>query len=39
MVMGLKAPLAAGSRFPVTLQFAKAGPRTVQVAVVAAAAR
>jgi copper(I)-binding protein len=39
MVMGLKAPLAAGSRFPMTLQFAKAGPRTVQVAVVAAGAR
>ena len=39
MLTGLKAPLAAGTKFPVTFQFAEAGPRTVEVAVVAAGAR
>ena len=39
MLGGLKAPLAAGTRFPATFQFAKAGPRSVEVAVVAAGAR
>jgi copper(I)-binding protein len=39
MVMGLKAPLAAGTRFPLTLRFAASGPRTIEVAVVAAGAR
>jgi copper(I)-binding protein len=39
MLGGLKAPLAAGTRFPVTFRFAKAGPRAVEVAVVAAGAR
>ena len=39
MLGGLKAPLAAGTKFPVTFQFAKAGPRTVEVGVVAAGAR
>ena len=39
MLMGLKAPLAAGTKFPVTFQFATAEPQTVEVAVVAAGAR
>ncbi|MDQ3140596.1 MAG: copper chaperone PCu(A)C [Pseudomonadota bacterium] len=39
MLGGLKAPLTAGTHFPLTLRFAKAGPRTVEVAVVAAGAR
>jgi copper(I)-binding protein len=39
MLGGLKAPLAAGGHFPLTFRFAKAGPRTVEVAVVAAGAR
>jgi len=39
MLTGLSAPLAVGARFPLTLRFAKAGPRTVTVAVVAAGAR
>jgi len=39
MLGGLKAPLVAGAKFPVTFQFAKAGPRTVEVGVVAAGAR
>ena len=39
MLTGLTAPLAAGGRFPVTLRFAKSGPRTVSVAVVPAGAR
>jgi len=39
MLGGLKAPLAAGARFPVTFRFEKAGPITVQVTVVAAGAR
>ena len=34
MLMGLRQPLAAGLRFPMTLQFEKAGTRTVQVLVV-----
>lgn len=34
MLMGLRHPLAAGLRFPMTLQFEKAGTRTVQVLVV-----
>ena len=39
MLSGLKAPLVAGGHFPVTFRFAKAGPRTVEVAIVAAGAR
>ena len=39
MLSGLKAPLVAGEHFPVTFRFAKAGPRTVEVAIVAAGAR
>jgi copper(I)-binding protein len=39
MLMGLKAPLAAGTRFPLTLRFATSGPRTFEVAVVAAGSR
>jgi hypothetical protein len=39
MLTGLKAPLKAGDHFPLTLKFASAGPRTVEVAVVAAGAR
>jgi len=39
MLSGLKAPLAAGGRFPLTFQFAGAGSRTVEVAIVAAGAR
>ena len=39
MLTGLAAPLATGSSFPMTFRFAKAGPRTVTVAVVAAGAR
>jgi len=39
MIGGLKAPLAAGTKFPVTFQFARAEPQTVEVAVVAAGAR
>ena len=39
MVTGLGAPLAVGADFPLTFRFAKAGPRTVKVAVVAAGAR
>ncbi len=38
MLMGLKAPLAAGSQFPLTLRFEKAGEVTVQVKVEAAGA-
>ncbi|HEY0682844.1 MAG TPA: copper chaperone PCu(A)C [Steroidobacter sp.] len=34
MLMGLRQPLPAGLRFPMTLQFEKAGSRTVQVLVV-----
>lgn len=34
MLMGLRQPLQAGARFPMTLQFEKAGPLTVQVEVV-----
>ncbi len=33
MLMGLKAPLTAGSSFPLTLSFAKAGDVTVEVEV------
>jgi hypothetical protein len=33
MLMGLKKPLRAGQRFPLTLTFDKAGTRTVEVAV------
>ena len=33
MLMGLKQPLKAGQSFPLTLTFAKAGTRTVNVAV------
>jgi periplasmic copper chaperone A len=33
MLMGLKSPLKAGQSFPLTLTFAKAGQRTVDVAV------
>ncbi len=33
MLMGLKEPLKAGEKFPLTLDFAKAGKRTVDVAV------
>jgi len=33
MLMGLKEPLKAGQSFPLTLNFAKAGTRTVNVAV------
>jgi hypothetical protein len=33
MLMGLKQPLKAGQSFPLTLTFAKAGTRTVDVAV------
>lgn len=39
MLTGLAAPLAIGAEFPLTLRFAKAGPRTVKVEVVAAGAR
>ena len=39
MLSGLKAPLVAGGRFPLTFQFAGAGPRTVEVAIVAAGGR
>ena len=39
MVTGLGAALPAGTDFPLTFRFAKAGPRTVGVAVVAAGAR
>ncbi|MEP6875044.1 MAG: copper chaperone PCu(A)C [Burkholderiales bacterium] len=38
MLMGLKAPLKAGSSFPVTLKFEKAGEVTVNVKVEAAGA-
>ena len=34
MLMGLRQPLPVGLRFPMTLQFQKAGERTVQVQVV-----
>lgn len=34
MLMGLRQPLAAGLRFPMTLKFQNAGTRTVQVQVV-----
>lgn len=34
MLMGLRQPLQAGLRFPMTLQFQQAGERTVQVQVV-----
>ena len=33
MLMGLKEPLKAGQSFPLTLNFAKAGTRTIDVAV------
>ncbi|KAI9880153.1 MAG: Pre-mRNA-splicing factor rse1, partial [Watsoniomyces obsoletus] len=33
MLTGLAAPLAAGSAFPITFQFAQSGPRTVTVAI------
>jgi hypothetical protein len=33
MLMGLKKPLKAGEKFPLTLTFDKAGTRTVDVAV------
>lgn len=33
MLMGLKQPLKAGDRFPLTLKFAKAGSVTVDVQV------
>jgi periplasmic copper chaperone A len=33
MLIGLKKPLTAGQSFPLTLTFAKAGTRTVEVAV------
>ncbi len=39
MLTGLTKPLAAGTSFPLTLRFAKAGPRSVTVIVVAAGAR
>ena len=39
MLTGLKAPLAAGTHFPLTLRFAASGDRPVDVAVVAAGAR
>ena len=39
MVTGLRAPLAVGANFAITLRFAKTGPRTVAVTVVAAGAR
>ena len=39
MLTGLGSPLAVGADFPVTFRFAKAGPRTVTVAVVGAGAR
>ena len=39
MLTGLGAPLAVGANIPLTLRFARAGSRTVQVAVVAAGAR
>ncbi|MBP2293561.1 copper chaperone PCu(A)C [Azospirillum rugosum] len=38
MLLGLKQPLTQGSRFPVTLTFAKAPPVTVEVPVLGAAA-
>jgi copper(I)-binding protein len=34
MLMGLRQPLQAGFRFPMTLQFERAGTRSVQVQVV-----
>ncbi len=34
MLMGLQQPLAVGLRYPITLQFEKAGARTVEVLVV-----
>ena len=39
MLTGLDAPLAAGAKLGLTLRFARAGSRTVEVAVVAAGAR
>jgi copper(I)-binding protein len=33
MLMGLNKPLRAGETFPLTLDFEKAGPRTVNVTV------
>lgn len=39
MLTGLKAPLAAGTQFPMTLRFAASGERTVDVSVVAAGER
>lgn len=39
MLTGLKSPLLPGTRFPLTLRFARTGQRTVDVAVVAAGAR
>jgi periplasmic copper chaperone A len=33
MLIGLKSPLKAGQSFPLTLTFAKAGERTIDVAV------
>ncbi len=39
MLTGLTKPLAAGTSFPLTLRFAKAGPRSVTVAVVVAGVR
>lgn len=39
MLTGLKAPLAAGETFPLTLTFAKAGSREVTVTVVAPGSR
>jgi len=33
MLMGLKQPLHAGDKFPLTLQFAKAGTREVEATV------
>jgi copper(I)-binding protein len=38
MLMGLNQPLRAGQTFPLTLDFEKAGPRTVMVSVEKAAA-
>lgn len=38
MLIGLKAPLKAGERFPLDLTFEKAGRRTVEVAIGTAAA-
>lgn len=39
MLMGLREPLAAGQRYSMTLQFEKAGARTVEVTVVEPGAR